>query len=181
MTPSIRVDKEVYEYLKERAEPFVDSPNSVLRRILGLAPTATGDEEKVGTTPPEEERIERKARARKARRRRGKGTRHPSPRTRAAAGTVLGLEAYTLPLLQALAESGGRAAAREAIDSVGKRLNGQLTQQDLETISSGEVRWRNRVQFARLRLIEEGLIARNSPRGVWELTEQGRTRAMQSP
>ncbi|MEU0472901.1 hypothetical protein ACFW5S_04920 [Streptomyces olivaceus] len=41
MSPTIRVDKEVYEALQQRAEPFVDTPNSTLRRILGLPGKAT--------------------------------------------------------------------------------------------------------------------------------------------
>ena len=40
MTPTVRVDEEVYEQLKAHAEPFVDTPNSVLRRLLGLVPAA---------------------------------------------------------------------------------------------------------------------------------------------
>lgn len=35
---TIRVDGEVYELLQRQAKPFVDTPNSVLRRILGLHP-----------------------------------------------------------------------------------------------------------------------------------------------
>jgi hypothetical protein len=34
--PTIRVDNEVYSWLKGRATPFEDSPNSVLRKIAGL-------------------------------------------------------------------------------------------------------------------------------------------------
>ncbi len=34
--PTIRIDQNVWDELKTRAEPFVDSPNSVLRRLLGL-------------------------------------------------------------------------------------------------------------------------------------------------
>ncbi|MEU1699045.1 MULTISPECIES: DUF4357 domain-containing protein [Streptomyces] len=37
MSPTIRVDDEVYEELQRRAKPFVDTPNSTLRRVLGLA------------------------------------------------------------------------------------------------------------------------------------------------
>lgn len=33
----IEVDDEVFEYLKSRAEPFVDTPNSTLRRELRIA------------------------------------------------------------------------------------------------------------------------------------------------
>lgn len=34
--PEIKIDDEVYERIKAQAEPFVDTPNSALRRILGL-------------------------------------------------------------------------------------------------------------------------------------------------
>lgn len=34
--PTIRIDAEVYAWLKSQAEPFEDNPNSVLRRVAGL-------------------------------------------------------------------------------------------------------------------------------------------------
>jgi len=34
--PVIRIDREVWTELQKRAEPLVDTPNSVLRRILGI-------------------------------------------------------------------------------------------------------------------------------------------------
>lgn len=34
--PTIRIDDDVYSWLKAQAEPFEDTPNSVLRRIAGL-------------------------------------------------------------------------------------------------------------------------------------------------
>lgn len=41
--PTIRVSDEVYEELKRRAEPFVDTPDSVLRRVLALdSPAESG-------------------------------------------------------------------------------------------------------------------------------------------
>ncbi len=42
MSPTIRVDDEVYARLQAEAKPFVDTPNSVLRRLLGL-PSAPAD------------------------------------------------------------------------------------------------------------------------------------------
>lgn len=51
MAPTIRIDDEVFEALKKQAEPLVDTPNDVLRRVLGLSNArrdrATDDEEKV--------------------------------------------------------------------------------------------------------------------------------------
>jgi hypothetical protein len=35
--PTIRIDDDVYDWLQQRAKPFVDTPNSVLRRELGIA------------------------------------------------------------------------------------------------------------------------------------------------
>lgn len=34
--PTIRIDEEVYAWLKSQAEPFEDNPNTVLRRVAGL-------------------------------------------------------------------------------------------------------------------------------------------------
>jgi hypothetical protein len=36
MSPTIRIDDEVYSWLQARAVPFNDTPNSVLRRLTGL-------------------------------------------------------------------------------------------------------------------------------------------------
>jgi hypothetical protein len=46
MTPTIRVDDEVYAVLQSKAQAFVDTPNTVLRRELGLdvqAPSTTAN------------------------------------------------------------------------------------------------------------------------------------------
>ncbi len=45
--PTIRIDDEVYEWLKSQAIPFEDNPNSVLRRVAGLATRALGSTEAV--------------------------------------------------------------------------------------------------------------------------------------
>ncbi len=51
--PAIRIDGEVYSWLKSQAVPFDDTPNSVLRRLAGLdkkpsliRDTATSDDNK---------------------------------------------------------------------------------------------------------------------------------------
>lgn len=36
MMPNIRIDDDVWNYLKKKAEPFEDTPNSVLRRLFRL-------------------------------------------------------------------------------------------------------------------------------------------------
>lgn len=42
MTRTIRVDDEVFARLQSLAEPFVDTPNGTLRRLLGLDRPASG-------------------------------------------------------------------------------------------------------------------------------------------
>lgn len=165
MTPSIRVDKEVYEFLKKHAEPFADTPNSVLRRLLHIEVDALtagingrGQVSKHRTNKPKAAVSRRRTRK----------------RSRAPAGALLPESEYVYPLLLAISDLGGSASARDVVESVGKQLNGKLTDLDKATITSGMVRWRNRTQFVRLRLVGDGLIVNDSPRGVWALTNKGK-------
>lgn len=41
MSPTIRIDEEVFAHLQENARPLVDNPNTVLRRLLGLDADST--------------------------------------------------------------------------------------------------------------------------------------------
>jgi len=38
LTPVLRVDDDVWEWLKSQAQPLEDTPNSVLRRVAGIDP-----------------------------------------------------------------------------------------------------------------------------------------------
>jgi hypothetical protein len=49
MCPTIRVDEEVYDWLRGQAVPFDDTPNSVLRRIAHLDERAAEGEKAVQT------------------------------------------------------------------------------------------------------------------------------------
>ncbi len=49
MARSIEIDDEVYAWLKRQADPFEDTPNSVLRRIAGIA--SNGQTTPPGTVP----------------------------------------------------------------------------------------------------------------------------------
>jgi len=165
MAPNIRVDDDVYDLLKAHAEAFVDTPNSVLRKLLGLAePGQT-------VTPEQTASVTRTVRPS------GRGRRpRPQRRTRAPKGSLLSEDAYVRPLLSALAERGGSAPVSDVIDAVGKELGEQLTAMDREALPSGQTRWKNRAQFVRLRLVNEGSLAPDSPRGIWAITDLGRSR-----
>lgn len=171
MSPSIEVDAEVFDLLRAEAEPFVDtSPNMVLRRLLGLDATATRRGEEAPMTPRPVRRSDPSVKTKKSK----PGRSAPPKRARAATGTLLPEDRYERPLLKALVDAGGQAPYRDVVESVGRDLNDALMPADFETLNSGSVRWQSRLQFVRLRLIERGYLDKNSPRGVWGVTEAGR-------
>lgn len=171
VSPSIEIDDEVLALLKQNAEPFVDTPNSVVRRLLGLAESSLN-----GHKPFETLGASATGPASPTRRGRGVGTRARRSRksSRALPGTILPHEEYELPILAILDQHAGRAPTREVLDELGERLRDKLMPADYETLSSGDIRWRNRAQFVRLRLTERGDMVKDSPRGLWEITDQGR-------
>ena len=173
MTRTIRIDDDIYNYLKDRAEPFEDTPSTVLRRLLEL-PSENG----AGATGAESfdsEEQENPASAIAAPTKPGKA-RRSKKRGRATRGSLVPQTDYELPILQVLDEKGGRAPSREVIDTIEPILADKLQDIDRSETSSGEIRWRNRAQFVRLTLIERGEMVKDSPRGIWEITDAGRER-----
>lgn len=176
MSPTVRIDDEVYERLKSQAEPFVDTPNSVLRRLLGLGTLTeerecTSEEELVDSQPAASEPhvLRSPSPTRRAKKK------VPQRKRRIPAGSVLPESEYDLPLLGALIELGGSAPSREVTERVGVSLKGKLTEADYERLASGGIRWENRLQFVRLRLIQQGLMIKESGRGVWAISDEGRS------
>lgn len=177
MTQTIEIDEEVFEALGRRARPFIDTtPNDVLRALLalegldssGMAPSQGPGQQALQTPPGKQDR-------------RAKPSQNGGKsRTRAPKGSLLDETAYWVPILQALDEHGGRAAAREVVERVGQLVDDQLKPLDRETLKTGGVRWQTRVQFARLRMKEQGLLAPDAPRGVWEISDAGRAELAKS-
>jgi len=174
--PNVRIDREVFRWLQKRAVPFVDTPNDVLRRLAGLDgdesrtdddPTRGSSHAKTGTSETRAGRPSATRHSRSGRRVRA---------TRAPAGALLPEQEYVAPLLSFLSERGGSAPTREIIEAIGRKLASKLTPADRERTSSGVIRWQNRIQFVRLKLVEEGLLGRDSGRGIWSLTDAGRAR-----
>jgi hypothetical protein len=184
VSPTVRIDDEVYEKLKGHAEPFVDTPNTVLRRLLGLDPVedlgARWSEPETEEAPvqiPRSTQIKpsaRTAQAAKARRPKKAVARTKARRTRVPSGALLPEDRYRVPLLSALVQLGGSAPYKEVVDRVGELLTDDLTDMDREPLNSGGIRWQSRLQFVRLHLIEQGLMVRESGRGVWAISEEGR-------
>ena len=96
---------------------------------------------------------------------------------RARRGSRLPQAAYEMPILESLIESGGSARSSVVIDRVGAKLEAQLTDIDRgRTPGRGVIRWRNVTQFARHELVKKGQMPRDSPHGVWEISQAGRDR-----
>lgn len=162
MSPSIEIDSETFEYLKNNAEPFVDTPATVLRRLLGF----DGRSVDLQSAEPAD------SLGGGGRSNRRKSKRRPKSK-RAPRGSLLAEDTYEAPLLRYLAENDRQAPSREVVDAVGLALADELTEADKEELDSGEIRWRNRTAFVRLRLVERGDLDSNAPRGTWRITDQG--------
>lgn len=172
MAQAIEIDDEVFERLKDEAEPFVDTPNSVLRRLLGLG-QGTADPS-VEPVSKEMSPVRSNGRATKKSAGRSTKTRGGKGGKRVPAGSILSEEAYELPLLAALADAGGSGTSRDITEAVGATLDGRLTGLDRESLKSGGIRWENRIQFVRLKLIERGFLEKDTPRGTWAISDAGR-------
>ena len=176
MSVTIRIDQDVYDSLKAKAEPFVDSPNSVLRRLLKLdghraAPSlAVLPPAKQSAKSPRTGKTVARPRKSKGRRR----AKRAAPVARAITGSILPEERYELPILRALVAAGGSGPSREITAAAGRLLESELTDNDKAPLASGGLRWESRVQFVRLRLIERALMQRDTLRGIWAITEAGR-------
>ncbi len=147
--PTVRIDDEVLEGLKKLAEPFVDTPSSVIRRLL------------------EEKGILSK------------------PKAQAIASTPAGLTpqaVYESYLLSTLARDFDcRAHQKEVTQAVIERMqaDGLLGAADLELVATGETKAENTISWGRNALKGRGLISQHAPRGIWELTAEGREAAKQ--
>ena len=148
----IEIDDEVLAYLEGQARPFVETtPNAVMRRLFGLDATTAAV-----TDGPEDVR---------------------TPGGRLRKGLLLSEDQYELPLLQTLTELGGGAPMSVVLDALEPKLKDKLTTYDFETMKDGKtLRWHNRAQFVRLALVKQGDMKSDSPRGMWEISEQGEAR-----
>jgi hypothetical protein len=145
--PTIRLEQDVFEGLQQLAQPFVDSPSMVVRRLL----------EKEGV-------LKKQANAQAV----------------ATAGALTPQSVYETYLLHLLLkESGGRGHKRDVTHAIVKRMmkDGYIGPADQELVSTGETKAENTITWARNALKSRGQISRASPRGIWELTPEGKEAA----
>lgn len=149
--PTIRVDDDVFAGLQKIAQPFTDTPNSVIKRLLEGA----GVLDKVEQPAPKVV---------------------AAASSRPAAGKLTGQPTYEKYLLYVLGnqfKGKGRKheVSKAVIDLMERR--GLLTDEEHKVVSTGETRAENTIAWGRNALKERGLLAPDSPRGLWELTEEG--------
>jgi hypothetical protein len=158
--PTIRLDDDVFNGLKSLAEPFTDTPNSVIRRLLqergALQPGKTVSESPTATTQKStvDERVPRQSRQ----------------------SGLTPQATYEKYLLHVLATRfNGRGDKHEVTKAVLALLQSRepLSPADLERVKTGETKAENTIAWGRNALKERGLISLSSPRGTWELTEKG--------
>jgi predicted CopG family antitoxin len=151
--PTIRIDDAVFEGLKELAEPLVDTPSSVIRRLL----EEKGVLQRAAPPPkpmPPKEKAERE---------------EQTPQS-----------VYEQHLLQVLLEKfNGRGNKKDVTLAVIERMMKRrlISAADLEFVSTGETKAENKISWGRNLLKNRGLIRSGAPRGVWELTAEGRAAA----
>ena len=186
MPHTIEIDDDVFHHLQEQAEPLVDTPSTVLRRLLGLSRPSDGRGETVdvGQSAGRSLNEEPNQRYLAARSPRGDSDRArvrahaQSPPMRRPSGDLLAIEDYRPALLRFLADQpNGEAHVRDVMQGVGRALANALTPTDLEEIEPGKPYWHNRLPWAGTEARKAGLLATDAPRGVWRLTEKGREAA----
>jgi hypothetical protein len=84
---------------------------------------------------------------------------------------------YYIPILRALAQTGGRGKVADVLDRVGTLMKPVLRDMDLDPLASdpSNPRWRNTARWARNSMVQEGLLKSSSPHGIWEISDKGRT------
>ena len=82
---------------------------------------------------------------------------------------------YVIPILEALAEMNGGGKMSEVLDIVGRKMANRLTPFDYESLPSSPttIRWKNTAQWTRYQLVQQGLMSKDSPIGIWEITQKG--------
>lgn len=149
MMPTIRIDDDVWSWLKDQARPFEDTPNSVLRRVAGLDGPVT----ELSSAQPRLRRI-----------------------TEREYGRKLPQGEYRNPILSILLAHGGRADRSTVLRELEKVLGSRLTAFDRRDIKSGTVRWEKTAEWEVNIMRRRGLLLSvdQSPRGVWCLSEEGK-------
>lgn len=151
--PTIRIEEDVFKALQSLAQPFTDTPNSVIRRMLVERDTLQKLE------PAKSDKSQKDA---------------PSPVRR---GSRTNQSVYENHLLFVLGTKfNGRATKSDATAETLALMEskGLLPPDGHEILeSTGESKAGNTVAWGRNALKDAGMISSHSQRGIWELTASG--------
>ena len=153
---SIEVDSEVYYQIKKRADASLDSPNSVLRRVFGLA----AEPDALNEADPDAELPHHFPPSHK-------------PRKRAPTELLIPVSDYIYPIIDATAKLGGDAERDAILERVRWKIEPIIKPVDLEPMSSGEPRWRTRAIRCKAENLAGRYITTSAIVGHWRLTEEG--------
>jgi hypothetical protein len=158
--PTIRLDDDVFDGLKSLAEPFTDTPNSVVRRLLVER----------GVLPERKVTSESSAAATKRSTADQRALRHSRIEGLTQQATY---EKYLLYVLATRFKGKGdkHGVTKAVLELLQSRE--QLGPADFERVTTGETKAENTIAWGRNALKERGLISLSSPRGIWELTAKG--------
>jgi hypothetical protein len=183
VSPIIEIEEDVFAEMQRQAVPLIDTPDSLLRRLLGMsAPRGEGGQPRLAgprsSSPRQHDRVSRTDLTMPSHRSSALDTRREARRAkpkreRAATGSIAPESVYKRPILDILIDKGGRAPKREVLDELGVRISSELLPADHEMMGNEE-RWRKRAQFVRLAFVKQGLMKADSPRGLWEISDAGR-------
>ena len=174
MVPVVRIKDETWERLKHWAIPLEDTPDDALHKVLDVAerhrhcPTHLQEGNRISNTEPvillDPSRVISECQE-------GELIIGRSSTSR----SLVPLREYEMPILESIHELEGSAPRKKVLAAVKSKMNHLFGDAELEMIPSGQdIRWRKRTEWTRFILVHNrGLLKRNSPPGIWELTEQG--------
>lgn len=143
----IIVSEDTFNRLKKFAEPFVDTPEDALRKVLGVA----------------EELKNRKS-----------ANNIDKQHTRLSSRDVTPQKAFLKAITKCLYQMKGEGKIEDVYKALQNEMKGVLKPADFQGVqSSGEIRWQNTARFARMQLVKDGLMEPSSKRGIWKLTRKG--------
>ena len=146
--PTIEVDDDVWQWLKEHARPLEDTANTVLRRIAGLDGSGGAMALVLKSVPT-----------------------RPSGRR----GMKVPQRDYRNPILRIIVKHKGEADRNQVLQELERAMASRLTEFDRREIASGTIRWQKSAEWEVSTMRQEGLLKAQSEsrRGVWSLTAKG--------
>jgi len=145
--PVVRISEELFREVQKYAEPLVDNFETALWKALKKNESLIN-----GSSLPVRQR-----------------------RTKSFATAELTNPAdFWIPVLNSLAEKGGKATRQEVHDNIERRMKDKLKPGDYESNRDGTLKWSKQVDYQRLAMVHDGLIQKDSPVGIWEITELGK-------